>query len=558
MINSIINKKNIFLALILLCSSPLLQGMAVHATAPESAAVEISPDFPDFRTFTQSVLKGCPEYNYGWTLAQHKERQAALRIQGPTELGIPAGLAKIITPKQFNLLANKFIENNPTNEPYILKKTIRKGSDICFVGDIHGSVHSLIRIIWTLIARGYINENLQINDRSFHLVFLGDYIDSGRYNLLTLALLLKLRNNNPNNVVLIRGNHEQALLDGCLGDRELAIEIGIEPISDTEKRSLYTHCQEVFSRLPVTFFFTLTGMGHIRCCHGGYFSDQAEENVICWLTDGNIDKYPLSLLADDCNGLTDGMAQKRSRFADDAPAATKYNEKTLTYEAVWRDFKADNARPSDRSGSAASIAYTHAKGMIEATETQEQPAKSGRKRNRTDDLSRTLAVFRGHQDQDCDLNFLPEILESATASGLLYAIDDLNEFAIKSDDYLPIFTLTTASEGKCLPTTSCVILNTDAPYEKWQAERVRTVLGSLSIPPATYLQPLRHYPNTDTGSGKIEGLYSRMIVHQSSPKNPGHIILEWSNLPYLEPLEITSETDISPMPELTPAPEPLH
>lgn len=68
--------------------------------------------------------------------------------------------------------------------------------DIIVVGDIHGSLHDLLRII------KFIEEN---NSKA---LFLGDYVDRGNFSLECITLLFALKLSKPPDFYLIRGNHE--------------------------------------------------------------------------------------------------------------------------------------------------------------------------------------------------------------------------------------------------------------------------------------------------------------------------------------------------------------
>lgn len=71
---------------------------------------------------------------------------------------------------------------------------------MAFIGDLHGDFISLITALnstWNWVRN---NEGA--------LVFLGDYVDRGDYQLETLATVLLLKVEYPDNVVVLRGNHE--------------------------------------------------------------------------------------------------------------------------------------------------------------------------------------------------------------------------------------------------------------------------------------------------------------------------------------------------------------
>ena len=68
--------------------------------------------------------------------------------------------------------------------------------DIIIVGDIHGSLHDLLRILKF------------IQDQNSKVLFLGDYVDRGNFSLECITILYALKISQPDRFFLIRGNHE--------------------------------------------------------------------------------------------------------------------------------------------------------------------------------------------------------------------------------------------------------------------------------------------------------------------------------------------------------------
>lgn len=68
--------------------------------------------------------------------------------------------------------------------------------DLFIVGDIHGSLHDLLRIL-----------NITVNNDQ-KVLFLGDYVDRGNFSLECITILFALKVQNPDKYFLIRGNHE--------------------------------------------------------------------------------------------------------------------------------------------------------------------------------------------------------------------------------------------------------------------------------------------------------------------------------------------------------------
>ncbi|KAK8867103.1 hypothetical protein M9Y10_010075 [Tritrichomonas musculus] len=115
------------------------------------------------------------------------------------------------------------------------------------IGDLHGNLHDLIRLM-----------NSIIDIFSNRVLFLGDYIDRGQYQLETITLLLALRIEYPDHFFLIRGNHEFASVNAYGGFKDEILESGYS-------ETLYNKLNETFSWLPIAAVIN----DHIFCVHGG-------------------------------------------------------------------------------------------------------------------------------------------------------------------------------------------------------------------------------------------------------------------------------------------------
>ena len=71
-------------------------------------------------------------------------------------------------------------------------------------GDIHGSVHSLVRTVSDFVTEG----TWLFFDPHRYFLFLGDYMDRGAFSLETLYVLMRLKIANPSRVFILRGDHE--------------------------------------------------------------------------------------------------------------------------------------------------------------------------------------------------------------------------------------------------------------------------------------------------------------------------------------------------------------
>lgn len=115
------------------------------------------------------------------------------------------------------------------------------------IGDLHGNLHDLIRFM-----------NSIIDVFSNRVLFLGDYIDRGQFQLETITVLLALRIEYPDHFFLIRGNHEFTCVNMYGGLKDEIIQSGYS-------ESLFNKINETFCWLPIAAVIN----DHIFCVHGG-------------------------------------------------------------------------------------------------------------------------------------------------------------------------------------------------------------------------------------------------------------------------------------------------
>lgn len=115
------------------------------------------------------------------------------------------------------------------------------------IGDIHGNIFDLIRIL--------IHVRLPPKTR---LLFLGDYVDRGEYSVEVITLLFSLLVCFPDNIVLLRGNHEFEAINSVYG---FSAEIN----SNMPDMGVYETCIFAFQYMPLVAILN----GKIFCVHGG-------------------------------------------------------------------------------------------------------------------------------------------------------------------------------------------------------------------------------------------------------------------------------------------------
>jgi protein phosphatase len=128
-----------------------------------------------------------------------------------------------------------------------LDSVIELTSPLYVIGDIHGNLFDLLRIL----SHTGLPPNAQ-------LLFLGDYVDRGDYSIEVVSFLFALAACYPRQVTLLRGNHEFESMNLSYG---FAAEV------DTwyPNGKLFQTCNAIFGWLPLV----ATINNQIYCVHGG-------------------------------------------------------------------------------------------------------------------------------------------------------------------------------------------------------------------------------------------------------------------------------------------------
>ncbi len=165
------------------------------------------------------------------------------------------------------------------NEPRLIH--LPPQGKVVFVGDTHGDLDSSEEVI-----HRYLN-------KSYRIVFLGDYVDRGIYSRENIQYLLQIKLKHPDEVFLLSGNHEGYMV------KELYPANFWDSLSIKE-RETYGH---LFSKFPLS----ATSQNGILAIHGGLPDleslekiDQIEPGNIQWdrIVWGDFNESPLEILGD--------------------------------------------------------------------------------------------------------------------------------------------------------------------------------------------------------------------------------------------------------------------
>lgn len=383
-------------------------------------------DFSNLRTWTEYCFRNLPEYvDAIYSLEKDNQDNSLPILKNIVEENRSPFTGQINVFKTVLDSVTKKIQeslNQATNweskkknlKAYVQKIKIDPGHVVGICGDIHGSLHSLLRNLWNLFVLGYLKEDYKIKE-NFILVFLGDLVNRGFYSLEVLYTILKLKQENPDNVFILTGNHE--------ADHEnVLFSQGFDDECQTKNvNSLATKIKaELFSFLPSALFITCNDMV-MQFCHGGLVgcNEKTKEKTFSATAVGKI-------------------WQKNS---NPTYLSIKNNQKEHLY---LNEFSFDNETNTGERGGM-SI------GRIDINETLKNQCLA--------------AAFHGHQHWYYGLKLIakydyskyqnpdylapwqavtkPENIEQARKNMKIKGLP------LKSDDYPPIFTFSTATHGLC-------------------------------------------------------------------------------------------------------------
>ncbi|KAI7745174.1 hypothetical protein M8C21_019168 [Ambrosia artemisiifolia] len=132
-------------------------------------------------------------------------------------------------------------------------------------GDLHGQFGDLMRLF---DEYGFPSTAGDITYIDY--LFLGDYVDRGQHSLETITLLLALKIQYPENVHMIRGNHEAADINALFGFR---LEC-IERMGENDGIWAWSRFNQLFNHLPLAALIEKK----IICMHGGIGRSDPTEN----------------------------------------------------------------------------------------------------------------------------------------------------------------------------------------------------------------------------------------------------------------------------------------
>jgi hypothetical protein len=157
--------------------------------------------------------------------------------------------------------------NDSHFRPFAQRLTLENGSKAILLGDLHGDFHSFMTYILNLRKEGFIDNNLQLK-KDIYLIFLGDYVDRGLYGAEVMALIMSLYSKNPEQVIPVRGNHEDFTMIESYGfKQELLEKFG-------DDKDMRFKVYKVYDLLPNVLLLgsgnKKHGYWYAECAHGSF------------------------------------------------------------------------------------------------------------------------------------------------------------------------------------------------------------------------------------------------------------------------------------------------
>lgn len=163
------------------------------ASCHNSAVARIAEHFPDYRSFLCSSLED---------IIHHFENFRATNFSNLPY--VPQRLSALL--RNHNITFKPF-HNLETDYGTILKKDLSNPSEIVVKADFHANLKSTLAFFHNLQKENKLNAHYKCVG-NLEIVILGDFTGRGAHSLAVLELLIALKLENPNQVTLIRGNHE--------------------------------------------------------------------------------------------------------------------------------------------------------------------------------------------------------------------------------------------------------------------------------------------------------------------------------------------------------------
>lgn len=225
-------------------------------------------------------------------------------------------------------------------EPFAEKVVLPPGTKVLLQGDLHGDIRSFIQLLESWNQKKWVS-GFKVVDPNLHVFFLGDYTDRGLYGVEVLYTLLRLRLENPEQVHLLRGNHEDVSLVSRYG-------FLAEGSAKYGKAFDAAKILRAYDFLPVVCYLG-SGSDFVQLCHGGMEPGYSPRDLLAAAGTNRFQRLgelkQQAFVAKNPNwlgGETKAAADARRYYKDFKPMAPTV---PTTLGFMWNDFTVFNDEP---------------------------------------------------------------------------------------------------------------------------------------------------------------------------------------------------------------------
>ena len=168
------------------------------------------------------------------------------------------GFSKFRFRREHIIALTKACQEIVSSQPIVL----RLNTPVKIFGDIHGQYEDLMRFfeLWGEPSDRPAYGDINLID----YLFLGDFVDRGSKSLETICLLMALKIKYPDKIHLLRGNHEDFLINSIFGFLDECDSRLVEESTD-EDLNVFKILNEFFEYMPLAALID----DQILCLHGG-------------------------------------------------------------------------------------------------------------------------------------------------------------------------------------------------------------------------------------------------------------------------------------------------
>jgi hypothetical protein len=159
---------------------------------------------------------------------------------------------------------------------YIQKVSYNTNKKFIIIGDIHGGLHTFIRLLFRFHIYGIIDLTTFKINPEYVIIFLGDVIDRGNFSLEILySILLLININNIDminpSIIFNRGNHEEMNINKIYG---FSHEIESRCMNDI----LFKKYNDLFKLFSSAIILNIGGNYNLWLSHGGFSINHLQNN----------------------------------------------------------------------------------------------------------------------------------------------------------------------------------------------------------------------------------------------------------------------------------------